>query len=91
MPEYKVIPKQFPMQMLKWTDVGLKKVILLWGTTCMYVFSNGYDIDVYKDILYKYGILHKNAGMWKFMPIWLMGVAPAVKAVIGGDKIEVEK
>lgn len=63
MPEYKVIPKQFPMQMLKWTDVGLKKVILLWGTTCMYVFSNGYDIDVYKDILYKYGILHKNAGM----------------------------
>lgn len=61
MPEYKAIPKEFPMQMLKWTDIGFKKVILLWGTTCMHVFSNDYEIDVYKDILYKYGILHEKA------------------------------
>ena len=57
MPGYKIIPKQFPMQMLKWTDIGLKKVILLWGTTCMHVFSKDYDVDIYKDVLYKYGIL----------------------------------
>lgn len=36
----------------------IKKIILMWGTTCMHIFSNDYDIDVYKDILYKYGILH---------------------------------
>lgn len=58
MPEYKTIPRQFPMQMIKWTGIKLKKVILLWGTTCMHVFSDDYDIDVHKDILYKYGILH---------------------------------
>ncbi len=58
MPEYRTISKQFPIQMLKWTGIKLKKIILMWGTTCMHIFSNDYDIDVYKDILYKYGILH---------------------------------
>ncbi|NBJ92530.1 hypothetical protein [Parablautia muri] len=58
MPEYKVISKQFPMQMLKWTGIEFKKIILLWGTTCMHVFANDFNVDVHKDILYRYGILH---------------------------------
>ncbi len=57
MPEYKILPKQFPIQMLTWTGIALKKIIVMWGTTCMHIFSDGYEVDVHKDILYRYGIL----------------------------------
>ncbi|MBQ7944112.1 MAG: hypothetical protein IJ326_08655 [Lachnospiraceae bacterium] len=57
MPEYSVIPKQFPIQMLKWTRIKLEKIVMLWGHTCMYTFQDEYEIDVYKDILEKYGIV----------------------------------
>lgn len=50
LPECTVISKNFPVQMLMWTGVPIKKVVLCKGSTCSYIFKEGYEIDFYEDI-----------------------------------------
>ena len=57
MPDYTVIDREFPIQLLMWTGLEIKKVIMFWDTTCMYSVSNICETDVYKDILFRYGLL----------------------------------
>lgn len=56
MPEYTLLSKQFPIQIIEWTGIKLKKIIMMCGTSCINSFSNNYEIEVHKDILDKYGL-----------------------------------
>lgn len=58
MPQYRTINKQFPIQMIEWAGIQVKKIVMLAGSSCMSVFSGDYEIDIHKEILDKYGIWH---------------------------------
>ncbi len=56
LPEYSVIGKCFPIQMLKWTGIELEKIVMLGEHTCMYALQDAYEINVHEDIVEQYGI-----------------------------------
>ena len=49
MPQYKVINKRFPVQMIEWADIKINRMVMIWGTTCINSFSERYIFDIYKD------------------------------------------
>lgn len=51
MPGYSVVSGHFPIQMIPWTGIPVKKVILMQSSTCRHCFSHGYETDVRKDLL----------------------------------------
>ncbi len=56
MPGYCVIDRQFPVQMISWTEIPLEKIILMHRSTCIQAFSGKYEIEECEEILSKYGL-----------------------------------
>lgn len=56
MPGYCVVSRQFPVQLIQWTEIPVQRVIVMHRSTCIHCFSKECEIDVYRDILLKYGL-----------------------------------
>ncbi|MEE1010336.1 MAG: hypothetical protein UH963_14510 [Agathobacter sp.] len=49
LPEYKIIRKSFPIQILMWLDVKFSRVVLMQESSCLNIFNDMCEVDVYND------------------------------------------
>jgi len=51
LPECVTIEKSFPIQMIAWFGIKFFKVIIMHGSSCLNIFQNIYNVDVYDGTL----------------------------------------
>ena len=49
-PEYIILDKIFPMQMIEWCDIEVERYVVMKGSSCEKIFKDKYLVDVYDGI-----------------------------------------